>query len=182
MRCVLATPYRYWLELHLATRGPRLAVILKNPSTATAEKSDPTVGKVSAWARRRGFGQLLIVNLFAFRATQPTALNQQSPARSIGPNNDEFLREAARWADTLVAAWGNPNGIEPERYAHRVGQVGVLLDGQALWRVGPLTALGQPRHGLWWNDRLALAPLIFPARGLNLPHAVGFEAVNRQRV
>jgi hypothetical protein len=153
--------YRYCLELRLAERGPRLAIILKNPSIATAQKSDPTVGKVAAWARRNGFGQLLIVNLFAYRATQPAALNDLSPMRCVGPKNDAYLREAARWADILIAAWGNPNGIEPERYARRVGQVGVLLDGQALWRVGPLTALGHPRHGLWWNERMALAPFDF---------------------
>jgi hypothetical protein len=134
---------------------------MKNPSTATAEKSDSTVGKVSAWARRRGFGQLLIVNLFAFRATRPAALNDVSPTRCVGPKNDAYLREAARWADALIAAWGNPNGIEPERYARRVGQVCALFDGQAVWRVGPLTVLGQPRHGLWWNERMPLTPFDF---------------------
>ncbi|MCS6909140.1 MAG: DUF1643 domain-containing protein [Anaerolineales bacterium] len=165
-RTVLCLPprprrYRYWLELRLAGRGPRLAVILKNPSTATAEKSDPTVGKVSMWARRSGFGSLLIVNLFALRATHPAALNAVSPACCVGPKNDEYLCAAARWADRLVAAWGNPNGIALERYTHRLRQVSALLQGRALWRVGPLTALGQPRHGLWWTESMALAPFDF---------------------
>lgn len=161
--CVPARPrlYRYWLELRLAERGPRLAVILKNPSTATAERSDPTVGKVAAWARRGGFGSLLIVNLFALRATQPAALNAVSPARCVGPKNDDYLCAATCWADMLIAAWGNPNGLDPEQYARRLKQVSVLLKGQALWRVGPLTALGQPRHGLWWNEAMTPAPFEF---------------------
>jgi len=162
-RCVPPRPrlYRYWLELQLAERGLRLAVILKNPSTATAERNDPTVGKVSAWARRRGFGALVIVNLFALRTTQPSDINAYPEARAVGPQTDDYLRQAACWADMLIAAWGNPNGIEPRRYARRLTQASVLLNGQQLWRVGPLTALGQPRHGLWWNDTQTLAPFDF---------------------
>ncbi len=46
--------YRYVLELRLtdAPAGRHLAVLMKNPSTASAERLDPTIGKVRAWCAR----------------------------------------------------------------------------------------------------------------------------------
>lgn len=158
--CLPAHPrfYRYWLEITLADSGPRLAAILKNPSTATATRSDPTVGKVSAWARRSGFGALIVVNLFAYRAMHPAALNALPYARAVGSENDHYLREAARQADVLVVAWGNPNGIRPERYATRIREVAALLGSVPWQQVGRPTAAGHPRHGLWWDQTMRLAP------------------------
>jgi hypothetical protein len=150
--------YRYWLEVRLAPGGPRLAVILKNPSTATAEQTDPTLNRLTAWARRRGLGTVALVNLFTFRATQPAALNAVSYWQAVGPQADNFLHQAARWADILIAAWGQANGIERGRYDRRIAEVRALLAGRPLHRVGSLTAQGYPRHSLWWTDALTLVP------------------------
>ncbi len=143
--------YRYWLEVQLADAGPRLAVILKNPSTASARRSDPTMGKVEAWALRRGFGSVVVVNLFALRATQPATLNQHSYARAVGSKNDDYIRKAVGIADAVIAAWGDPNGVEGERYDRRIGEVLRLLNGKVVSAIGGLTKLGYPRHGLHWN-------------------------------
>ncbi len=137
---------------------------MKNPSTATAQRSDPTLGKVTAWASRRGYNTLVVVNLFAFRATEPAELNAVPYAAAVGPDNDRWLRAAAAEAADLVAGWGNANGITPERYARRLDEVLALLRGRRLWRVGPLTALGHPRHGLRWNQRQTLRRFDFSAR------------------
>jgi hypothetical protein len=147
-----STHYRCWLEVKLAERGPALAVILKNPSTADAGRSDPTLGKVEAWARRQGFGAAIIVNLFARRSTEPAGLNRYRYAAAVGPENDAFIRKAARSAETVIAAWGNPNGIEREMYDQRVGEVMRLLRGRELGAVGGLTKRGYPRHGLRWSN------------------------------
>lgn len=41
--------HRYLLEVRISeSTRPRLAVVLKNASTASADRSDPTVGKVEA--------------------------------------------------------------------------------------------------------------------------------------
>lgn len=159
--CIPSAPrlYRYWLELRLAESGPCLAVILKNPSTATAKVSDPTVRRVSGWARRRGFGVLVIVNLFAFRATEPAALNAQPYLRAVGPDNDAYVCAAADRADTLITAWGNPSGITRARYDRRVGEVLTLLSARRLASVGSLTHLGYPRHGLFWSRHAELMRL-----------------------
>jgi hypothetical protein len=159
--------YRYLLRVALPTlaQGPasptrRLTVILKNPSLADARRSDPTAGKVEAWARHNGFGEVVYANLFAYRSPYPTALNALSYAEAVGAENDAALLEAVALGDTLVAAWGNPNGIDPSRYQRRIDETLTLLAGAgalpALHIVGPLTQQSHPRHGLLWNTGHAL--------------------------
>jgi hypothetical protein len=161
VRCVPAAlePYRYLLEIALApgpSPGPRLTVIMKNPSTASETRSDPTIGKVEAWARRRGFGTLAVVNLFALRTPFPAALNAPPYAASVGPGNDVHIRACAACAEVVVAGWGNPNGIRPDKYERRIAEVLRLLNAARLSVVGPLTRQGHPRHGLVWNGSLQL--------------------------
>lgn len=153
VRCIpeVYEAYRYLLEVDLQPAGSRLAVILKNPSTASATRSDPTIGKVEAWARRQGFASLAYVNLFALRSTKPAPLNDYEYAHIVGPHNDRYILEAVQTADTVVAAWGNSNGIEAARYERRIAEVLLLLDRVPLKVVGPRTRQGQPRHGLLWN-------------------------------
>lgn len=151
--------YRYVLELQLtdAPDARHLAVLMKNPSTASAERLDPTIGKVQAWARRHGFGGVTVVNLFALRATHPRALNAYPYEVIVGPENDWHIREVAARADVIALGWGNPNGLALDRYARRIAQVRELLAPYPLHVVGPLTHVGHPRHGLLWNGGAELA-------------------------
>lgn len=156
--------YRYLLHIALtpsvqaAHALPVLTVIQKNPSLADAIRSDPTAGKVEAWARRRGFAAVIYVNLFALRSPDPRAVNDVSQADAIGAENDAAIARACAAADVLVAAWGNPNGIDVMRYAARSADLRRRLEqaGYALHHVGALTRLGYPRHGLHWNGDAAL--------------------------
>lgn len=160
LRCVPPAyePYRYVLEVTLREdEAPRLAVVMKNPSTAGETRSDPTIGKVEAWARRRGYGSIICVNLFARRATDPRRINDQPYPELVGPENDRHILEAAATADVLVAAWGKPNGIAPTVYDRRIAEVLRLLAAFSLHIVGPLTQGGYPRHGRMWNTECALA-------------------------
>ncbi len=106
-----------------------------------------------------GYGEVWYVNLFAFRSPKAAALNGVSEAVAIGPENDAAIRRALAGAQTVVAAWGNANGIEAGRYRQRVATVLALAAemGVALCCVGELTRQGQPRHGLQWNGRPAAA-------------------------
>jgi len=159
--------HRYLLEIALAPASrPRLAVVLKNPSTASAERSDPTAGKVEAWARRAGFGALAIVNLFALRSPRPGRLNEVPYGEAVGKENDRWILRAARGADRIILAWGDPNGVERERYERRIREVMRLLKGKETGVVG-VTKKGYPRHGLGWN------------RGVTLSEAKGLCAENR---
>ncbi len=150
--------YRYVLQVRLSEgEGPHLTVILKNPSTADATRSDPTIGKVEAWARRHNFAALSYVNLFALRSTKPAPLNDYEYDYIVGADNDRHIRQAVEWADTVVAAWGNANGIEPHRYDRRIGEVLGLVGPGRLKTVGQPTRQGYPRHGLLWNHAPALS-------------------------
>ncbi len=141
--------------------GPRLAVVLKNPSTASEERSDPTIGKVEAWARRRGFASVAAVNLFAYRTPYARELARHPYRKIVGPENDRYIQAAAKGADLLVAAWGNPNGIEPGLYDRRAEEVLRLLQGFRTHAVGKLTRAGYPRHGLMWNGDVSPTPIRF---------------------
>jgi hypothetical protein len=168
LRCVPESyeTHRYLLEIKLldgSQLSPRLAVILKNPSTASAIKSDPTIGKVEAWARRRNFAVVTYVNLFALRSTKPAPLNDYEYGHAVGPLNDFYIREAVAGAHTIVAAWGNSNGIDPARYNRRIEEVLALVDPACLNVVGEPTRQGYPRHGLLWNNEPELSNFEFSA-------------------
>ncbi|MBI3127661.1 MAG: DUF1643 domain-containing protein [Candidatus Tectomicrobia bacterium] len=153
-----AGEYRCLLEVALSEEalagapggGPVLLVIGKNPSTASATRSDPTLGKLEAWARRAGFARLRLANLFGLRSPYPKALNAVPYEDAVGEDNDRFILQAAQGADIILAAWGNPNGVEPGRYARRISEAMGLLEGKSVGVVG-MTRMGFPRHGLGWN-------------------------------
>ena len=166
IECVPWQPARYRYLLHVALAGsagealshPILAVIQKNPSLADAVRSDATAGKVEAWARRHGFAAIIYVNLFALRSPKPRAVNEVSTLEAIGAENDAAIDRACAAADVVVAAWGNPNGIDVTRYAARSVEVRRRLEAAdyRLHHVGAITRLGYPRHGLQWNGEAAL--------------------------
>jgi len=154
--------HRYSLVISMkGAPGPRLAVVLKNASTASEERSDPTIGKVEAWARREGFASVEVVNLFARRTPYPKELAKHPYRRMVGPENDRYILAAAKGADLLIAAWGNPNGIDPGLYDRRVGEVLLVLRHFRIHIVGKLTQAGYPRHGLMWNGGVKAAPFKF---------------------
>ncbi len=149
--------YRYFLEVRIADGLTRtLTVILKNPSTASAERSDPTVGKVEAWARRNEFCRVRYVNLFAFRSPYPRELNIHPYRVMVGRESDAWIERSLEGADVVVAAWGNPNGIDPKKYERRISEVSRLLESVRVRALGPPTSLGHPRHGLMWNGKLTV--------------------------
>ena len=147
--------YRYFLEVRIVEEHARtLTVILKNPSTASAERSDPTVGKVEAWARKNEYGFIRYVNLFALRSPYPEELNAHPYRVMVGRDNDAWIKRSLEGADVVVAAWGNPNGVDPGKYERRIAEVSRLLERVRVRALGPLTKLGYPRHGLMWNGEL----------------------------
>ena len=98
--------------------GPPVLFALLNPSTADALRDDPTIRRCMAFARRWRFGALEVVNLFAFRSTDPLGLRKvQDP---VGPDNDAQLRAAARRSTRMVAGWGpRPDQPAPARPPRR---------------------------------------------------------------
>lgn len=65
--------YRYILTRRWSP-APMLGCIGLNPSTADELQDDPTVRRWMGFARRDGFGGIVVGNLFAFRATNPRVM------------------------------------------------------------------------------------------------------------
>jgi hypothetical protein len=125
--------------------GPTIAFIGLNPSTADEFQLDPTVTRCVRRADRLGFGRLVMLNLFAFRATDPQDMFKRHRAGRdvIGPDNDEWLRREASEAATVVCAWGNHGTL-----AGRDREVLRLLGGIKLHCLGK-SKTGQPKHPLY---------------------------------
>lgn len=95
--------YRYVLTREWS-EGTKLVVIGLNPSTATAEQDDPTIRRCIGYAKRWGFSGLVMLNLFAYRATRPRDM-QRAPC-PIGPANDQVIDLYAAEGRRILAAWG----------------------------------------------------------------------------
>jgi len=82
--------------------------IMLNPSTADASKDDATIRRCRGYAESWGYGKMVVLNLFAFRATKPEDL--KAAEDPIGPLTDDFLRRyleyAVKWKGPLICAWG----------------------------------------------------------------------------
>jgi hypothetical protein len=98
--------YRYSLWREWDKRAPQMLIIGLNPSTADAIDDDQTIKRCIGFAEREECGKLVILNLFAFRATEPR--NMLAATDPIGPRNDAMLRSYSRDERTAfaVAAWG----------------------------------------------------------------------------
>lgn len=137
--------YRYMLS-RTGLGGSGICVfIMLNPSTADADIDDPTIRRCRGFASDWGFDQLVVVNLFALRTSNPQILYKALDP--IGPDNDTHLLHYVRPvnADLVVGAWGahgkfNNRGRDVKavlyRYAIRLSHMG-------------LTQSGEPKHPLY---------------------------------
>lgn len=138
--------YRYLLSRRWAEGDRILLWLMLNPSTADAKIDDPTIKRCMAFGRRWGYDAIEVVNLFAFRATNPKDLTRAGhhPLDMIGPENDSYIREAYKRASRTVAAWGaHPIALPRSR------NVFELFDAQpSIYCLGR-TKDGSPRHPLY---------------------------------
>lgn len=94
-------------ELLSATKTVNFVML--NPSDADEAKDDPTVRKCIGFAKRWGFGRLVVTNLIATIATDPWKLPTWS---GIDMLNRAVIQEWMGKADLIVAAWGSqPAGV-----------------------------------------------------------------------
>jgi len=138
--------FRYWLERRWGN-GPLLVFVMLNPSTADALADDATIRKCIRFAVILGFDGILVVNLFAFRATKPADLRRAG--YPVGDLNDTTIRTqvagAVLFGAKVICAWG-----ANARNHQRADQVLVLLrecgaTPMALRRL----ADGTPEHPLY---------------------------------
>jgi hypothetical protein len=123
-----------------------------NPSTADAERDDPTIRRCVRFARRWGYGGIVVRNLYALRTPHPRELRRHPDP--IGVDNDTHLM-AACGDPITVCAWGSAGPGVTER-----GEA--VLDTLAAFgadlRYLALTRAGAPRHPLYLPGHLTPIP------------------------
>jgi hypothetical protein len=117
----LCERYRYVLGWPAKEGGHGIALfVLANPSTATAEQTDPTVARCIAYATRWGYEWCHVVNVRAWRATDPTLVPADPLA--IGPVNDSYIGTQVRLANIIVCGWGKLGGVRGEEVLRIIRQ------------------------------------------------------------
>jgi hypothetical protein len=141
--------YRYELRREWKQKGRTMVFVGLNPSTADQNKDDPTIRRILGFADDWGFGTLVMLNVFAFRSTDPKALHLRAASRRevVGPENDATIARAfeANRKGKLVVGWG-AHGLLLER-GRRVAEMARAIHGrpQCLGR----TESGEPKHPLY---------------------------------
>lgn len=158
--------YRYTLFRRWA-QGDTVAFIGLNPSTADEVDNDPTVRRCINFAKAWGYGAMYMLNLFAFRATDPKTMKAESQPVQ-GPWHDFHWRvwEAICDSKLIVCCWGN-HGLHMHRgfwfYANYLQccRRDVKCFGK--------TKLGEPRHPLYLKNDTELVKMKVPTPLARLP-------------
>ncbi len=125
--------YRYELRRVWDLKKPQVVWIMLNPSTADANQDDPTIRKVYGFSKRWGAGGFTVVNLFAYRATDPREL--KTAEDPFGPLNTDFVRSHLYSMSRVVLAWGAAAQVPPLLLKEAKDRIGYLLferDGDVL--------------------------------------------------
>ncbi len=172
--------HRLWLERWTGDpHGEPIAWIMLNPSTADADRDDPTIRSVIRLSQSNGFGRILVGNLFSRRATDPRTLDPTGAGA-----NCEDAADVLRWiisqATAVIAAWGSAAAMRARAhraFERRAEQVLDMLrdydSGLPVYTLGPRTARGHPRHPLYLptnTDLLRLPPPCGRAARHESPH------------
>lgn len=137
--------YRYKLWRIWDRSLPVCVWVMLNPSTADAEKDDATIRRCIGFAKQWGYGGIVVINVFALRATNPAELaSAQDP---VGPRNDDVIETSITQAlqdqnALVVAAWG---GSFPPSQFGRVDLVRRALRRHGAKCLGR-TRAGEPKH------------------------------------
>lgn len=170
----MTTAYRYRLDRRWAGGEGLCGFIMLNPSTADEQADDPTIRRCIGFAKGWGYSGLIVGNLFALRATDPTMLlAARDPVG--GRTNARALVDLIDEASLIVCAWGHFTG------AGQRGKEAIALiraRGRLPYCLG-LTRQGAPRHPLRlpasMQPVIIESPLNFPTASTLTQSSIGFE-------
>ena len=142
--------YRYVISRTWDGKKKTILFIGLNPSTADEKIDDPTIRRCINYAQNWGYGSLLMVNLFAYRATMPTELKKVK--NPIGNDNDLHIKELIKKVDLAVAAWGNEGSL-----LNRDKEIKKIIPNLMYLKINKS---GQPAHPLYQKKDLQLIKYI----------------------
>lgn len=135
--------YRWQLWRIWNNELPGCVFIGLNPSTADETTDDPTIRRCIRFATDWGYGSLVMLNAYAFRATEPKVMKAASDP--IGKDNNSALRLPSQSAidngGIVIAAWGSHCDEEREAEVCRLIDRKIHCLGR--------TKAGRPKHPLY---------------------------------
>jgi hypothetical protein len=98
------------LRIDLGSGDGKMVFIGLNPSTADEFTNDPTIERLCRRAKRMGYRELVVCNIFALRSTDPKGLlGVEDP---IGPENERYILEESLSASMVLCGWGAPSQLK----------------------------------------------------------------------
>lgn len=149
--------YRRWLKRAWG-EGPCIGWAMLNPSTADAERDDPTLRRIIGFSYRWGFGSLVVGNVYPFIASTADELWRWrvsfglDAADSDWSSSDARLRnfhdcaEIFRECGLLMAAWGA--GADRDDLELWLETVEADIGREIIWHCLGTTSNGSPIHPL----------------------------------
>ena len=122
--------YRYELHREWDKDKGKVLFIMLNPSTACGVTDDLTTIRCMNFAKKWGYGGIMIGNIYAFRAKRPKDLKKwlNDPAIPLDRGyrtNRVHVEEMAEQADIIVCAWGGNHPGTP-RWINDLGNLHIL--------------------------------------------------------
>lgn len=149
--------YRYLLRRVWDQQKPRALLVMLNPSTADASTDDPTIKSCIRLTNGLGFGGFEVVNLYAWRATDPAMLAHV--ADPIGKNNDGVIAAAINRWDIPICAWGKNAGHSRARAVYEA-----LTAQRPAAFCFDMNKDGSPKHPLYIKSGTQLQTFRFDSR------------------
>lgn len=136
--------YRYSLSRIWTKHRPLCLFVCLNPSTANENIDDPTIRRCVNYAKSWLYGGMIMVNLFAYRSTDPKNLLVVDDP--IGNENDYYIKNISDKCVITIAAWGSHKLVD-----NRFEEVLPLLNNLHYLK---LTKSNKPHHPLYLKKNL----------------------------
>lgn len=133
----LCRQYRYYLTRTWGP-GPKAMFVGLNPGMDDPETDDLAVRRCVNFAKRWGYGGMIMVNLFSFRASE--TIDMMVADDPIGPLTDNTILTLLPMVGIVVCVWGPHGG----RFGRDRKVIDLLL---GLGGVKPLYVLGRNSDG-----------------------------------
>ena len=134
----------------LGTKGEKTLYCFGiNPSTASDIEDDPTIRKVKSVAKKNGFENIVMLNIYPQRATDPDDLDEEVNKKEH-KKNLQIIINIIDNGSTVWAAWGNLISKRPYLKYCLMDIQQELKAKKIHWvKMGELTKKGNPRHPLY---------------------------------
>ncbi len=140
--------YRYVLWRKFKNIGKKICWICLNPSVADSVVDDPSLTRMMSFSKREGAAEIFVLNLFAFRATDPRDLRAAAKNKFdvTGPENLNYVAQILGDSDFCIAGWGNGGSLMRAGRRMMESIDAINANFSALDRV-PILCLGVTKHG-----------------------------------